>query len=67
MKRTGPNGENLEGHHRTGLGDVNKHCLEPVVQIGLEPDKCNTVYLECVLEVGEKGGVVDRVKGSRQT
>ena len=51
---------------RIGLGVVNKHCLEPVVQMGLEPDKCNTVYLECVLEVGEKGGVVDRVKGSRQ-
>ena len=41
-------------------------CLEPIVQIGLEPAEGSIVDSKCALSAGEKGGVVDSVKGRRR-
>ena len=50
---------------RMGLGVVNRHCSEPVVQVGLEPGKASVRDLECVLGTGEKDGVASSVKSSQ--
>ena len=43
---------------RIGLHVIDRHVLEPIVQIGLKPGMGGTV--------GEKDGVVNCVKGSRK-
>ena len=50
---------------RIGLHVIDRHILEPVVQIGLKPGKGGTVDSKCVLYAGEKDGVVNSVKSRR--
>ena len=50
---------------RMGLGVVNRHCSEPVVQVGLEADKGSVMDSNCVLGAGEKGGVTSSVKSTQ--
>ena len=50
-----------------GLHVVSRHCLEPVVQIGLEPSDGSIVDSKSLLKVDEKDGVVDCIKGSRKS
>ena len=48
---------------RIGLHVVDRHCLEPFVQIPLKGSFADS---KCVLQAGEKGGMVDSVKDSRK-
>ena len=41
--------DTTEEFDKIGLCVVKRHCLEPVIQIGLEPGKGSTVNSKCVL------------------
>lgn len=41
--------DTTEEFDRIELCVVERHCLQPVIQIGLEPGKGNTVNSKCVL------------------
>ena len=49
-----------------GLYVASTHCLELVVQVGLEPDEGSVTDSECVFKMTEKDRVVDSIKGSRK-
>ena len=71
VKRTGPKTEftlwDTTGEFvRIGLRVVDRHCLEPVVQIGLESGEGGIVGSKCILKAGEKNGVVNSTKGSKK-